>query len=175
MYGNEGYLTNTLPVKTYQLILIKFLNFWFWIFIGFVVIVISGILLFFNSFMIYDILQIFIEARYYENYLFIILSQIISVSSTIMLLFLCVAIANIFKSYKLIIGIISYFIINSILAVLNYLIIFIPYIFFLGNDFLEGSTSIYSISVISIFINIIEMIIMFFTILYIHRNYLNLE
>ena len=64
IYGNEGYLTNTLPLKPSQIILAKLINFLIWIFISYFVIFVSLFILFPFEFFIRNIIK---DPEFYQD------------------------------------------------------------------------------------------------------------
>ena len=127
IYGNEGYLTNTLPLKPSQIILAKLINFLIWIFISYFVIFVSLFILFPFEFFIRNIIR---DSEFYQDlntmvkeffsskYIFMSILQLIynffAHVQSILIIFLSIAIANLFKSYKVVVGVIAFFIISII-------------------------------------------------------------
>ena len=185
MYGNEGYLTNTLPLKTHELILAKFFNFLFWIFIGSVVSLTSIMLLFptitFKEIWAFAVGLISqIDSTDYIDYItriiLIVINHFVNLCLTIMIIFLSVTITNFFNNYKLIAGIVSYFVIRNILNIIYFFLINLPtFLMAINKDpeyLFKGST----LNILfAVFLAIIEWIIIFSIINYTHKNKLNLE
>ena len=129
IYGNEGYLTNTLPLKPSQIIWAKLINFLIWVFISYFIIFVSLFILFPFDFFIRNIIR---DPEFYQNlniavktilsskYLFIFILQFIynflSHIQNILMIFLSIAIANLFKSYKVVAGVIAFFLISLIFS-----------------------------------------------------------
>ena len=169
MYGNEGYLTNTLPIKTSKLILIKFLNFWVWILTSLLIMIfVSWTLL--GSDIITKISQLYyflnlgyIRTIIYTIYLFFIYSN------PMMLLIFSIAFANIFSNFKIVIGIVTYFLIQ-----IAWLSTVIPLAQLILDTFkirLYGDAEV----ILSDIILLISFLVLYFSTVYIHKNYLNIE
>ena len=127
IYGNEGYLTNTLPLKPSQIIWAKLINFLIWIFISYFVIFVSMFILFPFEFFIrniikdtefYQDLNTMVKEFFSSKYIFMSILQLIynffAHVQSILIIFLSIAIANLFKSYKVVVGVIAFFIISII-------------------------------------------------------------
>ena len=185
MYGNEGYLTNTLPLKTHELVLAKFFNFLFWIFIGSVVSLTSIMLLFpaitFDKIwaLIVSIISEIDSTSYIDYITRIILISInhfVNSCLTIMIIFLSVTITNFFNNYKLIAGIVSYFVIRTVLNIIYFFLINLPTFLMAINKDPEYLFKVSALNILfAFFLAIIEWIIIFSIINYIHKNKLNLE
>ena len=137
IYGNEGYLTNTLPLNPSQIILAKLINFLIWILISYFIIFVSLFILFPFDFFLRNVIY---EPEFYEGlkkltklifsskYGFLFALQFIynffSHIQNILMLFLSVAIANLFKSYKVVAGVIAFFLISTVFSFIASIISF---------------------------------------------------
>ncbi|MDO5088320.1 MAG: hypothetical protein Q4D53_00900 [Leptotrichiaceae bacterium] len=183
MYGNEGYLTNTLPIKSHQLILIKFLNFWIWLFAGSIVMIISIFLILPDSFstnfiwrmLTSNIIFIFSSFAHAGFITLSIFKEFVYCNRNILIIFLAAAIANFSNNYKLLSGIAFFFIIKLLLGMISYAVIKIPSVIFLYvNNNADFFSSEFFIS-FDILFGIIQCIVIFFITNHIHKNHLNLE
>lgn len=193
IYGNEGYLTNTLPLKPSQIILAKLINFLIWIFISYFVIFVSLFILFPFEFFIRNIIK---DSEFYQDlntivkeffsskYIFISILQLIynffAHVQSILIIFLSIAIANLFKSYKVVVGVIAFFIISIIFSFISASVTYsvmrnldVPVMY--GDIDPIIFTSLRNGSITSILYSIISSVLLFFGVHYLHTHNLNLE
>ena len=193
IYGNEGYLTNTLPLNPSQIILAKLINFLIWILISYFIIFVSLFILFPFDFFLRNVIY---EPEFYEGlkkltklifsskYGFLFALQFIynffSHIQNILMLFLSVAIANLFKSYKVVAGVIAFFLISTIFSFIASIISFSVMenvnLFEMYGEFNPiVYSSLKNANIMSIIYSIVSSIVLFFIIHYLHTHNLNLE
>ena len=193
IYGNEGYLTNTLPLNPSQIILAKLINFLIWILISYFIIFVSLFILFPFDFFLRNVIY---EPEFYEGlkkltklifsskYGFLFALQFIynffSHIQNILMLFLSVAIANLFKSYKVVAGVIAFFLISTIFSFIGSSLTFsLVKDVNLTEIYDEISPFFYNLlknaNILSIVYSIISSAILFYTIHYLHTHNLDLE
>lgn len=193
IYGNEGYLTNTLPLKPSQIIWAKLINFLIWIFISYFVIFVSLFILFPFEFFIRNIIK---DSEFYQDlntivkeffsskYIFISILQLIynffAHVQSILIIFLSIAIANLFKSYKVVVGVIAFFIISIIFSFISASVTYsvmrnldVPVMY--GDIDPIIFTSLRNGSMTSILYSLISSVLLFFGVHYLHTHNLNLE
>ena len=193
IYGNEGYLTNTLPLKPSQIILAKLINFLIWIFISYFVIFVSMFILFPFEFFIRNIIK---DTEFYQNlntmvkeffsskYIFMSILQLIynllAHVQSILIIFLSIAIANLFKSYKVVVGVIAFFIISIIFSFIGASVTYstisnldVPVIY--GDTDPTIFLSLRNGTITSILYSLISSVLLFFGVHYLHTHNLNLE
>ena len=194
IYGNEGYLTNTLPIETYEIILSKLLTFFSWF-------VVNGIIIFFTFWFIIPLEEvfkanIFRPEAFREIEMFLrhsvgttliigIISLLVMTIEKILFLFLCVSIANMVKSYRILTGVGAYIILGGVINLIKRMILTVSYIFDIKNysnsynntdlETLRTFEYIFNTNLGLIFISIIFSIILFFVVNYLLKNKLNLE
>ena len=193
IYGNEGYLTNTLPLNPSQIILAKLINFLIWILISYFIIFVSLFILFPFDFFLRNVIY---EPEFYEGlkkltklifsskYGFLFALQFIynffSNIQNILMLFLSVAIANLFKSYKVVAGVIAFFLISTVFSFIASIISFSVMenvnLFEMYGEFNPiVYSSLKNANIMSIIYSIVSSIVLFFIIHYLHTHNLNLE
>ena len=193
IYGNEGYLTNTLPLNPSQIILAKLINFLIWILISYFIIFVSLFILFPFDFFLRNVIY---EPEFYEGlkkltklifsskYGFLFALQFIynffSHIQNILMLFLSVAIANLFKSYKVVAGVIAFFLISTVFSFIASIISFSVMenvnLFEMYGEFNPiVYNSLKNANIMSIIYSIVSSIVLFFIIHYLHKHNLNLE
>ena len=193
IYGNEGYLTNTLPLNPSQIILAKLINFLIWILISYFIIFVSLFILFPFDFFLRNVIY---EPEFYEGlkkltklifsskYGFLFALQFIynffSHIQNILILFLSVAIANLFKSYKVVAGVIAFFLISTVFSFIASIISFSVMenvnLFEMYGEFNPiVYSSLKNANIMSIIYSIVSSIVLFFIIHYLHTHNLNLE
>ena len=193
IYGNEGYLTNTLPLNPSQIILAKLINFLIWILISYFIIFVSLFILFPFDFFLRNVIY---EPEFYEGlkkltklifsskYGFLFALQFIynffSPIQNILMLFLSVAIANLFKSYKVVAGVIAFFLISTVFSFIASIISFSVMenvnLFEMYGEFNPiVYSSLKNANIMSIIYSIVSSIVLFFIIHYLHTHNLNLE
>lgn len=193
IYGNEGYLTNTLPLKPSQIIWAKLINFLIWIFISYFVIFVSMFILFPFEFFIRNIIR---DPEFYQNlntmvkeffsskYIFMSILQLIynllAHVQSILIIFLSIAIANLFKSYKVVVGVIAFFIISIIFSFIGASVTYstisnldVPVIY--GDTDPTIFLSLRNGTITSILYSLISSVLLFFGVHYLHTHNLNLE
>lgn len=193
IYGNEGYLTNTLPLKPSQIIWAKLINFLIWIFISYFVIFVSMFILFPFEFFIRNIIR---DSEFYQDlntmvkeffsskYIFMSFLQLIynffAHVQSILIIFLSIAIANLFKSYKVVVGVIAFFIISIIFSFIGASVTYstisnldVPVIY--GDADPTIFLSLRNGTITSILYSLISSVLLFFGVHYLHTHNLNLE
>ena len=193
IYGNEGYLTNTLPLKPSQIIWAKLINFLIWIFISYFVIFVSMFILFPFEFFIrniikdtefYQDLNTIVKEFFNSKYIFISILQLIynffAHVQSILIIFLSIAIANLFKSYKVVVGVIAFFIISIIFSFIGASVTYstisnldVPVIY--GDTDPTIFLSLRNGTITSILYSLISSVLLFFGVHYLHTHNLNLE
>ena len=193
IYGNEGYLTNTLPLKPSQIIWAKLINFLIWIFISYFVIFVSMFILFPFEFFIrniikdtefYQDLNTMVKEFFSSKYIFMSILQLIynffALVQSILIIFLSIAIANLFKSYKVVVGVIAFFIISIIFSFIGASVTYstisnldVPVIY--GDTDPTIFLSLRNGSITSILYSLISSVLLFFGVHYLHTHNLNLE
>ena len=193
IYGNEGYLTNTLPLKPSQIIWAKLINFLIWIFISYFVIFVSMFILFPFEFFIrniikdpefYQDLNTMVKEFFSSKYIFMSILQLIynllAHVQSILIIFLSIAIANLFKSYKVVVGVIAFFIISIIFSFIGASVTYstisnldVPVIY--GDTDPTIFLSLRNGTITSILYSLISSVLLFFGVHYLHTHNLNLE
>lgn len=122
-YGEEGYLTHTLPITTTQKILSKMLSFYVWYLIATLVALSCIFVMFFDSSVYFDFVRAMIDAfrdilptlsfdRLLAGFLYFII-MIIAPVQGILMMYLCAGIGAMFK-HKFVSGVCAYFVISFI-------------------------------------------------------------
>ena len=192
IYGNEGYLTNTLPIETYEIILAKLLTFFSWF-------VVNGIIIFFTFWFIIPIegifkanifrpevlreIETFLRHSVGATLIIAIISMLVMTIEKILFLFLCVSIANMVKSYKILTGIGAYVILGGIIGLIKQVILTFTYIFDKNYDnygnsereVLRTFENVFNTNLGMLFTSIVFSVILFFVVNYLLKNKLNLE
>ena len=193
IYGNEGYLTNTLPLKPYQIIWAKLINFLIWIFISYFIIFVSLFILFPFDFFVRNIIEqpdfyqdlnhmtkYILSSKYTPIFILQLVYNFFSHIQRILMLFLSIAIANLFKSYKVVAGVIAFFLISTIFSFIGSSLTFsLVKDVNLTEIYDEISPFFYNLlknaNILSIVYSIISSAILFYTIHYLHTHNLDLE
>ena len=193
IYGNEGYLTNTLPLKPYQIIWAKLINFLIWIFISYFIIFVSLFILFPFDFFVRNIIEqpdfykdlnhmtkYILSSKYTPIFVLQLVYNFFSHIQNILMLFLSIAIANLFKSYKVVAGVIAFFLISTIFSFIGSSLTFsLVKDVNLTEIYDEISPFFYNLlknaNILSIVYSIISSAILFYTIHYLHTHNLDLE
>ena len=192
IYGNEGYLTNTLPIETYEIILAKLLTFFSWF-------VVNGIIIFFTFWFIIPVegifkanifrpevlreIEMFLRHSVGTALIIGIISMLVMTIEKILFLFLCVIIANMVKSYRILTGIGAYIILGGIIGLIKQVILTFTYIFDknYGNydnsewEVLRTFENVFNTNLGMLFTSIVFSVILFFVVNYLLKNKLNLE
>ena len=193
IYGNEGYLTNTLPLKPYQIIWAKLINFLIWIFISYFIIFVSLFILFPFDFFVRNIIEqpdfyqdlnhmtkYILSSKYTPIFILQLVYNFFSHIQRILMLFLSITIANLFKSYKVVAGVIAFFLISTIFSFIGSSLTFsLVKDVNLTEIYDEISPFFYNLlknaNILSIVYSIISSAILFYTIHYLHTHNLDLE
>ena len=193
IYGNEGYLTNTLPLKPYQIIWAKLINFLIWIFISYFIIFVSLFILFPFDFFVRNIIEqpdfyqdlnhmtkYILSSKYTPIFILQLVYNFFSHIQRILMLFLSITIANLFKSYKVVAGVIAFFLISIIFSFIGSSLTFsLVKDVNLTEIYDEISPFFYNLlknaNILSIVYSIISSAILFYTIHYLHTHNLDLE
>ena len=193
IYGNEGYLTNTLPLKPYQIIWAKLINFLIWIFISYFIIFVSLCILCPFDFFVRNIIEqpdfyqdlnhmtkYILSSKYTPIFILQLVYNFFSHIQRILMLFLSITIANLFKSYKVVAGVIAFFLISTIFSFIGSSLTFsLVKDVNLTEIYDEISPFFYNLlknaNILSIVYSIISSAILFYTIHYLHTHNLDLE
>ena len=194
IYGNEGYLTNTLPIETYEIILAKLITFISWF-------IVNGIIIFFTFWFIIPLEEVFktnifrpeafreiemiLRHSVGTTLIIGIISLLVMTIEKILFLFLCVSIANMVKSYRILTGVGAYIILGGVINLIKRMILTVSYIFDIKNysniynntdlGALKTFEYIFNTNLGLIYISIMFSIILFFIVNYLLKNKLNLE
>ena len=171
----------------------KLINFLIWIFISYFVIFVSLFILFPFEFFIrniikdpefYQDLNTMVKEFFSSKYIFISILQLIynffAHVQSILIIFLSIAIANLFKSYKVVVGVIAFFIISIIFSFISASVTYsamrnldVPVMY--GDIDPIIFTSLRNGSMTSILYSLISSVLLFFGVHYLHTHNLNLE
>ena len=191
MYSSTGYLTHTLPLSTNELILGKTIPAIAVQILIDLMVIISGVIIFLGYYVakdgfdnaIYNIsslLQIF-EGRYFYTGFGIVLavtmfgiSAVIQTVSGTFVLLLSASIGQMFNSHRILMGVVSFIVINRIIAALEWIINLIVTEVAKADYYSRGTGTIISLIFIAI-INIVVLIISYVLNYYIISNKLNPE
>ena len=191
MYSSTGYLTHTLPLSTNELILGKTIPAIAVQILIDLIVIISGVIIFLGYYVakdgfdnaIYNIsslLQIF-EGRYFYTGFGIVLavtmfgiSAVIQTVSGTFVLLLSASIGQLFNSHRILMGVVSFIVINRIIAAFEWIINLIVTEVAKADYYSRGTGTIISLILIAI-INIAVLIISYVLNYYIISNKLNLE
>lgn len=138
VFGEEGYLTNTLPITSSQIIIAKIINYYLWNFVAFVIASICLLIMFFHldlfmemwNDILYgmDELLAHFPTEFTPQIVFITLSYIILVFispiSGILLVYVAIGIGSQFKN-KFIMSILSYFGLTFLIGQVSNIFIFL--------------------------------------------------
>ena len=193
IYGNEGYLTNTLPLNPSQIIWAKLINFLIWIFISYFIIFVSLFILFPFDFFVRNIIEqpdfykdlnhmtkYILSSKYTPIFILQLVYNFFSHIQSILMLFLSIAIANLFKSYKVVAGVIAFFLISIIFSFIGSSLTYsLVKDVNLSEIYDEFNPIFYNLlknaNILSIVYSIISSAILFYTIHYLHTHNLDLE
>ena len=189
VYGNEGYLTNTLPLNSAQIIFSKLINFLAWIFISGIVTMISvAALVPFELFLkilindteFYNFIinagKVLSDPKVFPLIIMYLLSVFFSQCGKILTLFLSVSIANLFKGNKIVIGIFSYMGISFLTSVISSFFTFF-FVMTNQNNFKDGLLFpiLNNGNIVIVLFNLTVCVILFFAVYFLHKNKLDLE
>ena len=192
IFGDEGYLTNTLPITQTQIILAKTINFLLWSLISTLVAGISLVIIVYRGWWMPDFVQFMREgwkflgqtwsSSFTNNRIAILLtgiSMLLSPISEILNIFLCVGIGNKFK-HKLAAGVVSYLVINTVMSfittlVTNNIVENMSMMQGVNSAFYMGTPNFYPISIMIFLLTLGQIVAFFFGTKYIQEKQLNLE
>lgn len=192
VFGDEGYLTNTLPLTQTQIIMSKTINFLIWSLISTLVAGISLIIIVYQSWWMPEFMQFMREvgvlikqlwtSSLSNNKIAIILfaiTIIITPISEILNIFLCVGIGNKFK-HKLAAGVVAYLVINMFISfittlVTNNIVDSMSMTQSFNSAFYMGTPNFYPMSIMIFLLTVGQIAAFFFGTKYIQEKQLNLE
>lgn len=192
VFGDEGYLTNTLPLTQTQIIMSKTINFLIWSLISTLVAGISLIIIVYQSWWMPEFMQFMREvgvlikqlwtSSLSNNKIAIILfaiTIIITPISEILNIFLCVGIGNKFK-HKLAAGVVAYLVINMFISfittlVTNNIVDSMSITQSFNSAFYMGTPNFYPMSIVTFLLTVGQIAAFFFGTKYIQEKQLNLE
>ena len=194
IYGNEGYLTNTLPIETYEIILAKLITFFGWF-------VVNGIIVFFTFWFVIPLeevikanifrpevfreIEMFLRHSVSTTLIISIISMLVMTIEKILFLFLCISIANMVKSYRVLTGVGTYMILGAVINLIKRFILTMTYFLDFKNysnsyndsdvEALKTFEYLFNTNLGLLFTSIIFSVIIFFVVNYLLKNKLNLE
>lgn len=185
LLGDEGYLMNTLPVNSYEHVLCKFINAIIWIFIGFIVSVISVLILCYYPDLFNNILNLINTLINKDSsvIVFIIKFLILCILQTctkIMLFYMSISVGQLNRNYKKLSAVAVYIVVESAVSAIIGLISAgssfdsIDNVYFI-NSFFDVMPFFNKIFIIGLLSYIILFSVYFFLTNFIIKNKLNLE
>ena len=194
IYANEGYLTNTLPIETYEIILAKLITFFGWF-------VVNGIIIFFTFWFVIPLeevikanifrpevfreIEMFLRHSVSTTLIISIISMLVMTIEKILFLFLCISIANMVKSYRVLTGVGTYMILGTVINLIKRFILTMTYFLDFKNysnsyndsdvEALKTFEYLFNTNLGLLFTSIIFSVIIFFVVNYLLKNKLNLE
>ena len=199
MYSDEGYLTHTLPVTSHQLLISKALVAGIWYFLVTMIMllsVVSIVLVILNSALAAEGMSIFEElsanwnqiiltlesalgANLFVEALFYLLQIIVGSFCSALIMFGAITIGQLSSKHKVMMSIISYFAITIGIQVISS-ILMVPITFYTTQQMIEATDVTLSMTttptyVLSLLINIIVALILYFISNYIITKKLNLD
>lgn len=134
MVGDQGYLTNTLPVKTATLIHAKLFSSLLWEVFTIILLLLSFCLFFIGHVSLYDI-QNFIHEFYYNFGDYVIYMRLpvilfflilfISLFYAPLMLYASIALGHLFGSHRIILSVVAYFVLYTIMQLVQGIFVFI--------------------------------------------------
>lgn len=192
MYSSKGYLTHALPLKPHELILGKIIPAIITqIFAGLLVcvsaiLIIGGYFINISGFYeardnLFELIRFFVGSSLFQslnNGILLSMAVIMiisSVCSITMLLFMCASVGQLFNSNRVLMGIISFIVINRVFSGVEAILKLLLDTFLKAFDMEGINIFAYSHLILSIVLSLILFIACYFISNYIIRNKLNLE
>lgn len=188
VFGDEGYLTNTLPIKTEKIIIAKALNFLFWNFVAALISAICVMIMFaFTDIMkeawtgLLDSIKYaiqYVEIEYWITFGVYILTFMVSSVSGVFLVYFAMAIGSQFR-HKVAMGFAAYLAVSTLSSFISQIIttmIWLPDIMVNGDSYgYMPPMFTVSGSIVMLILAIAFCAVYFFGTYYIQKNRLNLE
>lgn len=192
IYGDEGYLTNTLPITQTQIIVAKTINFLIWSIISGLVAMVSLFIIIYQGWWMPDFIEVVQEGwsmfktmwatSQSNNRIAIVLfgfTMLISPIAEALNIFFCIGIGNKFK-HKLAAGIVAYLLINTVVSFISSLatdgiVNSMSFMQSMNSTFYMGTPNFYPISIMTFIITAVQLVVFFFGTKYIQEKQLNLE
>ena len=181
IYGDEGYLINTLPITKHQIIISKVLNFYLWHAIAVIVSILCIVVMFFHADIWNEFRHFFIDEIWQELVHYItsehitagiifFISAIIAPAASALLIFLCAGIGSRFR-HKLTMGVVAYMVISFIVSTISQIIMTISF----TDYFYTDTFPILGFSIYSLTITVIQLIVYYLITHHMLTSQLNLE
>lgn len=194
VYGNEGYLINSLPISSKNLILAKYLNFIFWTFVSaifyivfYIIGIVNGILVSGQNLKtLSSEINILKQQIFHNPYsgkivgimIIVVICLILQHLLNSWIFMMCVTFANLVKSNKLVMGIVTY-IVTGIIIGIFYFSLLASFLVKLDSDISIRETIIFDLlrnyGITYIIFVILLNIGIFFLVNYIHSKKIDLE
>ena len=194
VYGNEGYLINSLPISSKNLILAKYLNFIFWTFVSaifyivfYIIGIVNGILVSGQNLKtLSSEINILKQQIFHNPYsgkivgimIIVVICLIVQHLLNSWIFMMCVTFANLVKSNKLVMGIVTY-IVTGIIIGIFYFSLLASFLVKLDSDISIRETIIFDLlrnyGITYIIFVILLNIGIFFLVNYIHSKKIDLE
>lgn len=194
VYGNEGYLINSLPISSKNLILAKYLNFIFWTFVSaifyivfYIIGIVNGILVSGQNLKtLSSEINILKQQIFHNPYsgkivgimIIVVICLILQHLLNSWIFMMCVTFANLVKSNKLVMGIVTY-VVTGIIIGIFYFSLLASFLVKLDSDISIRETIIFDLlrnyGITYIIFVILLNIGIFFLVNYIHSKKIDLE
>lgn len=194
VYGNEGYLINSLPISSKNLILAKYLNFIFWTFVSaifyivfYIIGIVNGILVSGQNLKtLSSEINILKQQIFHNPYsgkivgimIIVVICLILQHLLNSWIFMMCVTFANLVKSNKLVMGIVTY-VVTGIIIGIFYFSLLASFLVKLDSDISIRETIIFDLlrnyGITYIILVILLNIGIFFLVNYIHSKKIDLE
>ncbi|MEG0793197.1 MAG: hypothetical protein RR399_05170 [Lachnospiraceae bacterium] len=182
LFSDQGYLMFTLPVTPTQLLISKFVSGSLWILMDMLVSYLAIGIVCFNPTLNFQIfmneITLVFGCSFRQLFVLFILFSIAGCISSSLLIYVSIAIGQLFKKHRALVAVICYFIITMSIQIITTIVLLISGFFTMdsatGNPFV---TSFYSsfICKLSILISVIATILSFITTWYIMNKKINLN
>lgn len=184
LLSDEGYLMFTLPVKTHELITSKLLITILWLFVSLIAILASLFIAFYNSSNMRMVIEttnkifLTLSNAYGEHQILfvieIIIILLISTFENILLIYVSIAVGQLFNKHKILLSFVSYAVIYNAIQLLSFLLLFLSSFIIYGdlNSINKAPQILFPFSIV---FGIIECIAFYTATNFIFKRKLNLE
>lgn len=181
IYGDEGYLTNTLPITKNQIIITKVLSFYLWYAIAVIVNVFCVIIMFFHSEFFIAAYHFFVREMWVElvsyftpDYviagIIFFVAILLAPAVTALTIFTCTGIGAKFR-HKIAMGIVAYMVVSFVVSSITQIALAV----FFGEMISTDIFPVVGLSIYSLVISTLELVGFYFATRFLLDKHLNLE
>ncbi len=181
IYGDEGYLTNTLPITKHQIIITKVLSFYLWYALAAIIAVLCFFIMFSHYEMLEAIRYFFVDELWYDlmyyitpdyvqSAIYFLITMILAPAASALLIFVSTGIGARFR-HKLTMSVVAYIVISFVLSTISQIAMVSMFAAEMYSDIFPAL----GFSIFTLVLTVLEIVGFYFATHYLLTKKLNLE